>query len=134
MIRMAREINNNKPLYVVDQVRALADQFKKPVIACFGLAFKANIDDLRESPAMDICEAIAEREIGEVLAVEPNIAELPERLLNKGVELVAVNEALERANTIVILVDHKSFIRLPKEKFAAKMVVDTRGLLSRLNG
>lgn len=134
MIRMAREINNDKPLYVVDQVGALADQFKKPVIACFGLAFKADIDDLRESPAMDICEAIAEQEIGEVLAVEPNIAELPEHLLNKGVELVAVNEALERANTIVILVDHKSFIRLPKEKFAAKMVVDTRGLLSRLNG
>jgi|GEM_PF-2032720 len=134
IIRMAREINSDNLLYVVDQVGALADRSKKPVIAGFGLAFKADIDDLRKSPAMDICEAIAEQEIGEVPAVEPNIAELPEHLLNKGVELVAVNEALERANTIVILVDHKFFIRLPKEKFAAKMVVDMRGLLSRLNG
>ena len=133
MIRLAREINNGKPQYVVNQVRALADQFKKPVIACFGLAFKADIDDLRESPAMDICEAIAEQGIGEVLAVEPNIKELPDRLLNKGVTLLGVNEALERANTIVILVDHKPFIRIPKEKFSTKMVVDTRGLLSRVN-
>ena len=131
MIRLAREINNEKPLYVVDQVRELADQFKKPVIACLGLAFKANIDDLRESPAMDICEAIAKQGFGEVLAVEPNISKLPERLSREGVVLVSISEALERANTIVILVDHKPFIRLSKEKFAAKVVVDTRGLLSR---
>lgn len=133
MIRLAREINNDKPKYVVNQVRKLADQFKKPVIACFGLAFKANIDDLRESPAMDICEAIAQQGVGEILAVEPNINALPDRLSTKGVELVSIGDALERANTIVILVDHKPFIRIAKEKFAAKMVIDTRGLLSRLN-
>jgi len=58
-------------------MRELAEQFKKPVIACFGLGFKIDVDDLRESPAMDICE---------VLEVESNISELPERLLSKGVE------------------------------------------------
>lgn len=133
IIRLAREINNQKPKFVVKQVRALAEQFKKPVIACFGLAFKADIDDLRESPALDITEDIAKLQLGEVLAVEPNIKVLPEKLLRLGVTLSTVNEALERANTLVILVDHKSFIRIPKEKFATKMVVDTRGLLSRLS-
>jgi UDP-N-acetyl-D-mannosaminuronic acid dehydrogenase len=133
IIRLAREINNQKPKVVVKQVRALAEQFKKPVIACFGLAFKADIDDLRESPALDITEDIAKLQLGEVLAVEPNIKVLPEKLLRLGVTLSTVNEALERANTLVILVDHKSFIRIPKEKFATKMVVDTRGLLSRLS-
>jgi len=114
-------------------VCSLAEQFKKPVIACFGLAFKADIDDLRESPALDITEDIAKLQLGEVLAVEPNIKVLPEKLSRLGVTLSTVNEALERANTVVILVDHKSFIRIPKEKFATKMVVDTRGLLSRLS-
>lgn len=133
IIRLAREINNQKPKFVVKQVRSLAEQFKKPVIACFGLAFKADIDDLRESPALDITEDIAKLQLGEVLAVEPNIKVLPEKLLRLGVTLSTVNEALERANTLVILVDHKSFIRIPKEKFATKMVVDTRGLLSRLS-
>jgi len=133
IIRLAREINNQKPKFVVKQVRSLAEQFKKPVIACFGLAFKADIDDLRESPALDITEDIAKLQLGEVLAVEPNIKVLPEKLSRLGVTLSTVNEALERANTVVILVDHKSFIRIPKEKFATKMVVDTRGLLSRLS-
>ena len=133
IIRLAREINNQKPKFVVKQVCSLAEQFKKPVIACFGLAFKADIDDLRESPALDITEDIAKLQLGEVLAVEPNIKVLPEKLSRLGVTLSTVNEALERANTVVILVDHKSFIRIPKEKFATKMVVDTRGLLSRLS-
>lgn len=131
MIRLARDINNQKPKFVVNQVRTLAEQFKKPVIACFGLSFKADIDDLRESPALDITEEIAHLQLGEVLAVEPHIQTLPDKLTALGVRLCSVNEALERANTVVILVDHKVFIRIPKEKFATKMLVDTRGLLSR---
>lgn len=131
MIRLARDINNQKPKFVVNQVRTLAEQFKKPVIACFGLSFKADIDDLRESPALDITEEIAHLQLGEVLAVEPHIQTLPDKLTALGVRLCSVNEALERANTVVILVDHKVFIRIPKEKFSTKMLVDTRGLLSR---
>lgn len=133
MIRLAREINNRKPKYVVEQVRELADQFKKPVIACLGLSFKADIDDLRESPAMDIAVDIAKLNIGEVLVVEPNIQCVPESLGELGVALTDIHDALVRANTVVILVDHKSFFRIPKDKFSTKMVLDTRGLLARLS-
>lgn len=133
MIRLAREINNSRPAYVVEQVRQLAEQFKKPVIACFGLAFKADIDDLRESPAMEIVENLSRLDLGELLVVEPNIEKLPDKLADSGVVLCDTNEALTRANTIVILVDHKSFYRIPKDKFATRVVLDTRGLLARLN-
>tara|TARA_R110002153_G_scaffold46985_6_gene132819 strand:- start:5319 stop:6566 length:1248 start_codon:yes stop_codon:yes gene_type:complete len=132
MIRLAREINDNKPQYVIEKVKAAADQFKRPVIACLGLAFKPDIDDLRESPALDITSQLAEMNIGELLAVEPNIHQLPEKLAGKGVELVSLTEALERANVLLVLVDHKPFKALTINDVNTKVVVDTRGLFAHL--
>jgi UDP-N-acetyl-D-mannosaminuronic acid dehydrogenase len=80
LIRAAREINDGKPKYVIDQVVKAADEFKKAVIACLGLSFKADIDDLRESPALGITLKLAQLNIGRVVAVEPNITELPVKL------------------------------------------------------
>lgn len=129
LIRQARLVNDNKPHYVVDQIKEAADQFKKPVIACLGLAFKADIDDLRESPAVQIVEQLANDNIGELLAVEPNISELPASMTSKGVEFASLTQALERANVIVVLVDHKEFKSADKAAFAKKVVIDTRGIL-----
>ncbi|EGZ6803575.1 UDP-N-acetyl-D-mannosamine dehydrogenase, partial [Vibrio cholerae] len=98
LIRTAREVNDGKPHWVVDQVKQAADQFKKPIIACLGLAFKADIDDLRESPALDITKHLAESKVGQLLAVEPNITELPSKLAKQGIELVSLERALELAN------------------------------------
>ncbi|WP_088330306.1 UDP-N-acetyl-D-mannosamine dehydrogenase [Lacimicrobium sp. SS2-24] len=131
LIRTAREINDHKPDYVVSRVKAAADEFKRPVIACLGLAFKADIDDLRESPALDITAELVESGIGEVLAVEPNIQALPERLKGKNVRLVSLQQALEQANVLVVLVDHKPFKALSSNDINTKVVVDTRGLFSR---
>ena len=128
IIRTAREINDAKPGYVIEQVKAAADEFKRPVIACLGLAFKPDIDDLRESPALDITEELAKSDIGEVLAVEPNIGEIPEKLGSLGVELASLDSALERANVLVVLVDHKQFKALHAGDVNTKLVVDTRGL------
>ena len=128
LIRLARNINDHKPKYVVAQVVAAADEFKRPIIACLGLAFKADINDLRESPALDITEDLAELGVGEILAVEPNIRELPQRLADKEIKLVSTGEALEKANIVVILVDHKDFKKLPKDTFNKKIVIDTRGI------
>lgn len=85
LIRTAREVNDGKPHWVVDQIKAaVADclaatdkRASEVKIACFGLAFKPNIDDLRESPAMGIAQSIARWHSGETLVVEPNIRQLP---------------------------------------------------------
>ncbi|MFT6916069.1 MAG: UDP-N-acetyl-D-mannosaminuronic acid dehydrogenase [Motiliproteus sp.] len=129
LIRTAREVNDSKPGYVVAQVTKAADQFKKPVIACLGLAFKADIDDLRESPALQIVQQLAAREIGELVAVEPNIRTLPQAIADKGVELVSLNGAIERANIVVVLVDHKEFKKVDRGLLTAKVVIDSRGIV-----
>ncbi|MFC6439602.1 UDP-N-acetyl-D-mannosamine dehydrogenase [Bowmanella sp. JS7-9] len=130
MIRTAREINDGKPDYVIQQVSKAADEFKRPVIACLGLAFKADIDDLRESPALDITAKLADMNIGEILAVEPNIHELPPKLLDKAISLVSLKDALDKANVLVVLVDHKQFKAMTSADINSKVVVDTRGLFS----
>ncbi|HAW94393.1 TPA: UDP-N-acetyl-D-mannosamine dehydrogenase [Candidatus Azambacteria bacterium] len=128
IIRKAREINDNKPLYIVEKIRQAADQFKKPVIACLGLAFKADIDDLRESPALDIAKQLLQDNIGEILLVEPNIKKLPAKLANYNAELTTLNQALEKANILVVLVDHKQFKSLQPADVTTKVVIDTRGI------
>ena len=130
MIRTAREINDGKPDYVIQQVSKAADEFKRPVIACLGLAFKADIDDLRESPALDITAKLADMNIGEILAVEPNIHELPPKLNDKAISLVSLKDALDKANVLVVLVDHKQFKAMTSADINSKVVVDTRGLFS----
>jgi UDP-N-acetyl-D-mannosaminuronic acid dehydrogenase len=128
LIKQARLTNDAKPHYVIKQIREAADQFKRPVIACLGLAFKADIDDLRESPALQIVTALSEDNIGDIIAVEPNIKSLPKHLEGK-VELASLQEALSRANVVVVLVDHKEFKSADKTAFAKKVVIDTRGIL-----
>ncbi len=129
LIRQARLINDAKPYHVIEQVENAANEFKRPVIACLGLAFKADIDDLRESPAVQIVEELVERDIGELIAVEPNINGLPENLAGKSVGFETLDAALERANVIVVLVDHRQFKLADKSEFARKVVIDTRGLV-----
>lgn len=129
IIKQARLTNDAKPFYVIEKVAKAADEFKRPVIACLGLAFKADIDDLRESPALNIVEELAAKNMGEILAVEPNITELPANLADKNVSLVSLESALEQANVVVVLVDHKQFKAADKTEFASKVVIDTRGIL-----
>lgn len=131
IIKQARLTNDAKPYYVIDKITEAADQFKKPVIACLGLAFKADIDDLRESPALQIVEELAKNKIGKVIAVEPNIleSEMPQSLVEAEVQLDSLENALERANVVVVLVDHKEFKAADRAQFAAKVVIDSRGVL-----
>lgn len=130
IIRQARLTNDAKPYYVIDKITKAADQFKKPVIACLGLAFKADIDDLRESPALQIVEELAKRNIGEIIAVEPNIndSEMPRSLVKSEVQLISLENALEKANIVVVLVDHKQFKATDAGQLAAKVVIDSRGI------
>ncbi|WP_371177436.1 UDP-N-acetyl-D-mannosamine dehydrogenase [Buchananella felis] len=129
LIRTAREVNDAKPSFVIDQVKAAVAGKEQPVIAAFGLAFKANIDDLRESPAVAITAALA-RELPQarVLAVEPHVTELPKQLAGlANVELADARAALEVADVAVLLVDHAAFAPLGQCLPTSLPVVDTRG-------
>lgn len=128
IIRKAREINDSKPHYVIDKVKQAADQFKKPVIACLGLAFKADIDDLRESPALDIALHLLQANIGEIILVEPNIKKLPNKHAAFDYALTSLPQAVEKANILLVLVDHKQFKSLHLADVASKVVIDTRGV------
>lgn len=108
MIRTAREVNDFKPEWVLQKILAsIANHsLNKPTVACLGLAFKPDIDDLRESPALHIVNKLADAYDGKVLAVEPNVEETNK--LNAKVQLVSLEQGLQ-ADIIVMLVKHKAF-------------------------
>ncbi|MDH4562763.1 UDP-N-acetyl-D-mannosamine dehydrogenase [Pseudomonas sp. BN411] len=136
LIRTAREVNDGKPQWVLDKVRLAVAEYlqentektaKDVTIACFGLAFKPDIDDLRESPAVAITQQVAATHPGPVLAVEPNIEKLSGKLADK-LTLYKVEQALAEADVIVLLVDHKEFKDVAKPLLDGHKVVDTRGV------
>lgn len=127
IIRTAREINDNKPNIVIEKVKKAAAKFTKPKVACLGLAFKKDIDDIRESPAIHIVEKLIADKVGELLVVEPNIQKLPKSLVNK-VEKVDLFDAIMRSDIVLLLVDHRDFASFDRQLLNSKCVIDTRGL------
>ena len=129
LIRIAREVNDSKPHHIIAKVRELAGRLDKPVIACLGLAFKADVDDLRESPAMEIALELAESTTGKILVVEPNIQLLPRAMAGRAnIILANTNEAIVEADIIVLLVNHRQFAQVDRALLHGKQVVDTRGV------
>jgi UDP-N-acetyl-D-mannosaminuronic acid dehydrogenase len=130
LIRTAREVNDHKPHHVARQVAEKSTRFRNPTIACLGLAYKANIDDLRESPAVDIVAAIAEQlpEL-DIRVSEPMISELPPELAGyTNLKLDGAVDAIAASDIVVLLVDHDHFKALSRSRLAGKVVYDTRGL------
>jgi UDP-N-acetyl-D-mannosaminuronic acid dehydrogenase len=129
VIRAAREVNDGKPAYVARTVIEKAGRFNAPTIACLGLAYKANVDDLRESPAVEIVAQIAEALPSvDVLVAEPFVGALPASLAEfPNVKLTRTDEALDAADIVTLLVDHEQFKALNRSLLAGKVVYDTRG-------
>ena len=127
LIRLARQINDAKPEFVCARVRERAAALKRPVIACLGLSYKKDVDDLRESPAVEIVRRLAGEQVGELLVVEPHISTLPPELASLGLALHDFDQALERANLVLLLVDHMSFLEVDRDVLKDKFVIDTRG-------
>ena len=128
IIHTARQVNDAKPDWVIDKVKiAISDflqanpskQIEDVTIACFGLAFKANIDDLRESPAMQITRKLAELHSGEVYAIEPNISEIEN-------EKFILCDEIRPFDISVLLVEHKEFTNMKKPENG--FVIDTKGI------
>ena len=130
LIRAAREVNDKKPFHIIERTMRAAARFKNPVIACFGLSFKANIDDLRESPALQIVLELSKRNVARLLVVEPFIEVLPASLeeWHPEVMLVDVETALLQADIVLLLVDHKQFYQIDVASLSEKVVIDTKGL------
>jgi UDP-N-acetyl-D-mannosaminuronic acid dehydrogenase len=132
LIRTARETNDYKPAWVLSKIDAAVKEAaekgkERATIACFGLAFKANIDDLRESPAVEITKRLAARYPGQLLVVEPHIAALPASLAGLA-RKCSLAEALATADILVMLVDHNEFRKVSGADLANKTCIDTRGI------
>ena len=128
LIQTARETNNYKTKWVIDKIKSNVDSYLKngikPKIACLGLAFKPNIDDLRESKALEVAETLL-AEGFEVIAVEPNIKSY------KNLKILNLFDAIEQADSICLLVKHHEFLEPEiKKKLMKCQALDFCGVLS----
>jgi UDP-N-acetyl-D-mannosaminuronic acid dehydrogenase len=129
LIRTAREVNDHKPHHVAEQVIAKAQRFRSPTIACLGLTFKANVDDIRESPAIEVVNLIAQAlPENEILLADPYVDKVPEVLRsNANLQMAGAADAVERADIVVLLVEHEAFKPLRHNRHNGKVIYDTRG-------
>lgn len=130
LIHTARNVNDSKPAWVISKVKEAIERTGASKVAVLGLAFKADIDDLRESPALNIAVDLAEElEETTFLVAEPNVDELPKRLKGfDNAQLTEYTQAINDADVIVLLVDHKEFKHLEPNRLAGKYIVDTKGI------
>ena len=130
LIKTAREVNDSKPGYVVAAIEDAAEGLEAPAIAALGLAFKANVDDTRESPAVQIVQEIAARNPKAQITVGSPFAgaALPRELSAlPNVSLAGTDEALAGADVVALLVDHDAFRDITPDQLAGRRIVDTRG-------
>lgn len=126
LIEQARRTNNYKANWVVKKIKNIALEFentngRKPTIACMGLSFKPNIDDLRESPALNITQKLIDLNLN-ILAVEPNIE------LYENINIVDYNTATQESDILVFLVAHKEFNKLD---LINKKIIDFSGIIEQ---
>lgn len=131
LMMAARNVNDGKPRIVLEKVRKQISRFRQPVVACLGLAFKPDVDDLRESPALEIVEALALDGDADILVVEPNVNELPKTLSGfEHVRKADLEDAIEAADIVVLLAGHKPFRPVEARHLRERVVIDTVGLWS----
>lgn len=128
MIRMSREVNDGKTDAVFDRADELIGERPYASIACCGLAFKANVDDLRESPALKVALRLAQKYGSRLKVVEPNVRKLPCEFAQYGVELVSIDDAVKSCEVAVVLVSHDEFKMVPLAERRHLEVIDTCGI------
>lgn len=130
LIKTARTVNDGKPDWVMDQVLKAVSGKKNSVVAALGIAFKNDIDDLRESPSLEIVKRLAvDNPQLDIRVVEPNVEELPLVLKNlSNLTKQGVEDAIAAADVILLLVNHKEFVALDQSVLQGKTVIDTKGI------
>jgi len=122
LIRQARQVNDARPSQIVDQVERAARDLRRPIVACLGLTYKADIDDTRESPALDIVRELQRRGRIKLLISDPYVKAV------EGIRLTPWRKAISQANIVLLLVDHKEFKAIPAKDRKGKIIIDTRGI------
>lgn len=129
LIRTARLVNDGKPESVANQILSACKGLGDPVVACLGLAYKADTDDLRASPAIATILRLRSKFAGRILIVEPHVSALPPELAYlDGLELTDLDDAIANAQIIAPLTDHAVFRRIAKERLFGKRTIDPRGI------
>src|SRR5882672_1820855 len=109
VMRVSRDVNNDKTKNVVERAEAMIDDHPYANIACCGLTFKANVEDMRESPALEITLHLAEKYGSRIKIVEPNLRQLPLDLSKHGAQFMDIDEAVRVCEIAIVLVDHDEF-------------------------
>jgi UDP-N-acetyl-D-mannosaminuronic acid dehydrogenase len=128
LIRTSRQVNDEKLRYTLDHACRLLEEHPHADAVCLGLTFKANVDDIRESPALTIATELARRYGRRIHVVEPNLSELPPALAEAGARFTLLADALVACKLAILLVDHDEFRSVPLCQRAHMTVLDTRGL------
>ncbi|QRP61487.1 UDP-N-acetyl-D-mannosamine dehydrogenase [Corynebacterium minutissimum] len=130
LIKLARDVNDGKPEWVIEQVVKALEGKEKPVVAALGIAFKNDIDDLRESPSLEIVKRLGvDNPELDIRVVEPNVDELPAVLSNiSNLTKQDTKEAIAAADVVLLLVNHKEFVNLDQSVLEGKTVIDTKGI------
>ena len=133
LIQTARRINNSMPHFVMKQVARLTSELARPKIAVFGLTYKGNIDDVRESPAMDIAQELLAVEKYDVNIYDPHVAQEQVKFT-----LSTLDESIAGANLVVVLTDHNEFKQLDastlKQAMKTPVVFDTKNCVAAMDG
>jgi UDP-N-acetyl-D-mannosaminuronic acid dehydrogenase len=128
LIRTAREVNDSKIDFVVAKVKEAAAKFENPKIACLGLSYKPDIDDLRESPAIKVVKNLLKSDIGQIFVVEPNLRTIIESLKNhENLALLDLDNALSKCDIILLLVNHREFSQINVNLMPEKILLDIVG-------
>ena len=126
IIRAARDVNDSKPLHVVDQAKSALLAKPEAKVACLGLTYKPDVDDFRESPSLEIATMLSREFPGQVVCCDPFAGALPpEEASGRGIVFAGVEEALRDADVVVVLVPHGAFLGYPRPE--GKTIIDPVG-------